>query len=567
MNWLRNSLIGAILVVSFLLLIRWNEFQERQIELQAGSEETVASSTQSSVPEANTANGSSRQEDIPSDIPAAPTVDNNTAPVEDEQAQTAAQLINISTDVLEATIDTHGGDIVKVALPEHYAHLDTPDQPFILLNRTQSHIYIAQSGLIGPNGTDGKGKGVSGRPVFKTAQSAYSMDENQNDLVVDLYLQQDETQIIKRFTFSRDSYLIDISYIVTNKSSDPWSANFYGQIKRDSREPRTESGFGMSPFLGAATTTSETNYKKFSFDDLADESFKTTEKGGWVAMVQHYFVSAWIPDENLNNHYHLRKTRGQDIYLLGFTSEPIAVAPGSSETIGSKFYAGPKNLEALTDISEHLALTLDFGWLWFIGKPLFIALEHIHGWVGNWGVAIILLTCLVKAIFFWPSAVSFRSMAKMRKLQPMMQDLKERYGDDRQRMSKELMQLYKKEKVNPLGGCLPILLQMPVFIALYWVLMESVELRHAPFFLWINDLSVKDPYFVLPLIMGITMFIQQKLSPAPADPMQARVMQMMPIFFTAFMAFFPAGLVLYWVVNNTLSITQQYIITKQIEKQ
>ncbi len=563
MNWLRNSLIGAILVVSFLLLIRWNEFQERQIELQAGSGETVTSTIQQPVsPESDNIPQAAPRNESVSDIPNAPSEGETTEP--EQASATAAQLINVSTDVLEVTIDTLGGDIVKVALPEHYAELDTPEEPFVLLNRTQSTIYIAQSGLVGPDGTDTKGKG---RPVFKTAKTSYTLGEDQDKLVVDLYLRQDEAEIIKRYNFNRNSYLIDIEYVVTNNSDSPWTANLYGQIKRDSHKPRTESGFGMAPFLGAAITTPDTNYKKFSFDDIADESFKITKQGGWIAMVQHYFVSAWIPDEELNNNYYLRKTQGQDIYLLGFTSEPVSIAPGSTGTIGSKFYAGPKNLETLTEISDHLALTLDFGWLWFIGKPLFIALEFIHDIVGNWGVAIILLTCLVKLIFFYPSAMSFRSMAKMRKLQPMMQELKERYGDDRQRMSKELMQLYKKEKVNPLGGCLPILLQMPVFIALYWVLMESVDLRHAPFFLWIDDLSVKDPYFVLPLIMGVTMFIQQKLSPAPTDPMQARVMQMMPIFFTAFMAFFPAGLVLYWVVNNTLSITQQYIITKQIEKE
>jgi len=282
-------------------------------------------------------------------------------------------------------------------------------------------------------------------------------------------------------------------------------------------------------------------------------------------MIQHYFISAWIPDADKTNHFNLRKNRSSDIYLLGFTSESTTIAPNSTGSLSASFYAGPKNIRTLSAISPHLDLTIDFGWLWMIAKPLFFGLEKIHGWVGNWGIAIILLTCSIKLLFFYPSAMSYRSMAKMRKVQPLMAELKERYGDDRQKMSGELMKLYKKEKVNPMGGCLPVLLQMPVFLALYWTLMESVELRHSPFFLWIHDLSVRDPYFVLPLLMGATMWIQQKLNPTPPDPMQAKIMQMMPIFFTALFMMFPAGLVLYWVVNNTLSITQQYFITKKIE--
>jgi YidC/Oxa1 family membrane protein insertase len=282
-------------------------------------------------------------------------------------------------------------------------------------------------------------------------------------------------------------------------------------------------------------------------------------------MVQHYFISAWIPDAASQNTYHLRKLGDNDLYLMGFTGKVNDVAPGTQGSITANFYAGPKDTERLEQISPYLDLTVDYGWLWWVAKPLFWVLKFIHNLVGNWGLAIIGLTLCVKLLFFKLSATSYKSMAKMRKLAPKMAELKERLGDDRQKFSQEMMKMYKTEKVNPFGGCLPLLIQMPVFLALYYVLMESVELRHSPFFGWILDLSVKDPYFVLPIIYGITMYFMQKLNPQPTDPMQARIMQMLPLIFTFMFLWFPAGLVLYWVTNNTLSIIQQYIITKQID--
>ena len=283
-------------------------------------------------------------------------------------------------------------------------------------------------------------------------------------------------------------------------------------------------------------------------------------------MVQHYFLSAWVPPQEMLNEFRVFKSQNAAMYYLQFTSQPIRVEAGSQGEIGAGFYAGPKDIKNLEKMSPYLDLTVDYSFLWWIAKPLFYALDGIHSLVGNWGVAIILLTICIKILFFYPSAASYKSMAKMRKVQPKMLELKERYGEDRQKFSAEMMKLYRTEKVNPFGGCLPILIQMPVFLALYWMLMESVELRQAPFFLWIEDLSVKDPYYVLPLIMGVTMWIQQKLNPTPPDPMQAKIMQIMPVMFTLLFLFFPAGLVLYWVVNTTLSITQQYVITRNIEK-
>ncbi|MFT5085106.1 MAG: YidC/Oxa1 family membrane protein insertase [Lentisphaeria bacterium] len=569
MNWLRNSLIGAILVVVFYLFIQWNEFKEQKNAEEAPVETPISSTYY---------NNSQSVPNFDSDPGQSPLVDNysnstefdDLPKLEDYQlvsttARSAPEnnvsLISVKTDTLDLIIDPLGGDIVGLSLPKYLAELDQPDSEFLLLNRSSSHTYISQSDLMGQNGTHTS----AGRTLFSSASRAYSLNSNTDSLVVDLYIEQNQATITKRFTFHRDSYLIDVAYLIENHSDSEWKANMYGLIKRDDYRPPSNVSIGMKSFVGAAYTTKDINYEKLDLDDLDDEEIKFDNQGGWVAMVQHYFMSAWIPNPESTNHYKLYKSKDNKNYMLSFTTDVLTVPPHSEGSIQASYYAGPKIIKDLKEISPHLHLTIDFSWLWFIAIPLFKALDFIHGFVGNWGISIILLTCVVKLIFFYPSAMSYRSMAKMRKIMPLMTDLKERYGDDRQRMGAETMKLYKKEGVNPLGGCLPMLMQMPVFISLYWTLMESVELRHSPFFLWIIDLAVKDPYFVLPLIMGATMYFQQKLNPAPADPMQAKIMQMLPIFFTFLFMTFPAGLVLYWVTNNLLSITQQYIITKRIE--
>jgi YidC/Oxa1 family membrane protein insertase len=548
MDWQKNLLIAAIMAVLLMLVIRYHQFQEQQPQqIPAGANNSSLASSSTSAAATD-------------EIPAATQTQE---PVQEQKVDTAQpQLIQVKTDSLIVSIDTRGGDIVSVSLPRHYAKLDTPEQPFILLDNRNNHTYVAQSGLIGANGTDT----AQGRPLFSVSQSEFILKDGEQELLVDLNLQQGETSITKRFTFKRGDYLIGVDYLIDNKSAQPWTAQLYGQIKRDSQNFVKVSALEMNPYLGAATTTNEENYKKITFHDIAEKEFQTSKQGGWIAMVQHYFISAWIPDANSKNDYRLRKIGTNDLYLLGFTSQPLTVAPASQGSIKSSFYAGPKDTERLEQISPFLDLTVDYGWLWWIAKPLFWLMDKIHGFVGNWGLAIIGLTLLVKALFFHLSATSYRSMAKLRKLQPKLVELKDRYGEDRQKFSQEMMKLYKTEKVNPFGGCLPLLIQMPVFIALYWVLMESVELRHAPFFGWIQDLSIKDPYFILPIIYGATMWAMQKLNPQPTDPMQARVMSMLPFVFTFMFLWFPAGLVLYWVTNNVLSITQQYIITRQIEK-
>ena len=457
----------------------------------------------------------------------------------------------------------NGGDIIELALPRQLAELDNPDVPFVLLEQNEKRVYISQSGLIGPDGIDSEN-----RATFTASGDRFTMDDGQDELIVDLnWTDSSGVKVTKRFTFTRGDYLIQVDYLVENGGDSRWQANMFGQIKRDSTPApsASSSGMGMQPFLGAAITQPDERFAKFSFDDMADEPYKAQLPGGWIAMLQHYFLSAWIPNPEQSHNYSTRVTRS-GYNIAGFTSPALTLDPGQSGKISAAFYAGPKDQYRLKEISPYLDLVVDYGWLWWIAQPLFWLLTKIHSFVGNWGAAIILLTVVVKAAFFKLSATSYRSMARMRKVQPKMMDIREQYADDKQKQSQAMMELYRKEKVNPMGGCLPILVQMPVFIALYWVLMESVELRHAPFILWIEDLSVMDPYFVLPILMGGSMFFMQKLNPPPPDPMQAKIMQWLPIVFTFFFLWFPAGLVLYWVVNNLLSMAQQYVITRQIEK-
>ena len=545
MDWQKNILIAAILAVLFMLAIRWNTYQEQHAPL-------VAPAATSEIPASTAAKSS--------DIPSATSTASPSTPTAPAVAST--NVIKVATDSLLVSIDPVGGDIVRVALPRHLIDLKNPDSPFVLIDNTPDHLYRIQSGLIGANGTDT----AQGRPTYSVEKSEYSLENGKDSLAVDLSLQQGDVKITKRFTFTRGQYVVGVEYLIDNQSANKWNGQLYGQIKRDSKNFTKTNGMMMSAYLGGAVTTKEENYKKVKFDDLRKAPFETTEQGGWVSLIQHYFISAWIPDPSTTNTFKLSQQGTNDVFLFSFIGSPVDVAPGAQGSIKANFYAGPKDTDSLKTISPHLDLTVDYGFLWMIGEPLFWLLKKIHLLVGNWGLAIIGLTIIVKALFFHLSATSYKSMAKMKKLAPKMQEMKERYGDDRQKMSQEMMKLYKDEKVNPLGGCLPMLIQMPVFLALYWVLMESVELRHAPFYGWIQDLSVMDPYYVLPLIYGVTMWFMQKLNPQPTDPMQARVMQMLPLVFTFMFLWFPAGLVLYWVTNNILTITQQYVITKQIEK-
>lgn len=549
MDWKKTLNITAIGLVAWLLVVEWNNFSE----LRAAEKTTPVAEIL--IPE--TTLPTEQQQVRYSDE--LPTLAETPVAVVEQPVNT--RLVTVTTDTFEVTIDTLGGDIVQVKLLKHLTKMaEEGGEPFTLLTRSKENEYIAQSGLIGKNGTDTR----EGRPVYAVSQSSFTLEPSEQNLNVDLRLNQNGVNIVKRFSFSASEYVIGVDYLVENSGYDSWEATFYGQIKRDSHEPLIESSGGVSPYLGAALREPEKNFSKYDFNDVREESVKAEIKGGWVSMVQHYFVSAWIPPTADNNIFSLRKLSGQDIYLFGFTGEKLVVPAGSTGQYSAQFYVGPKDQEKLESLAEYLDLTVDYGFLWMLAKPIFAAMKFIYELVGNWGWAIILLTIGIKILLYPLSAASLRSMAKMRSLQPKMERLKETYGDDRQKMSQELMALYKKEKVNPAGGCFPMLLQMPVFLSLYWVLLESVEIRHSPWIFWIADLSAKDPYFILPIVMGASMLLMQKMQPMPTDPTQAMVMKIMPIAFTFFFMIFPSGLVLYWTVNNLLSMLQQWYVNRQL---
>ncbi|NKI18297.1 membrane protein insertase YidC [Spongiibacter sp. KMU-166] len=545
----RYLLIAAIAALSFMLLIEWRNFD---IESSAPLATAVKVDEDRSAPL-----------DSGDDLPRAEGGVDNTA-FDAPTSTTSGRFIHLRNDVLDLKIDLEGGDIVRAEMSKYLAELDSK-KPFVLLENNDQRRFVAQSGLIGKNATDT----ADGRPLFSANNERYLLQEGSDEVVADLhYRYNDQIDIIKRYTLKRGEYLTRIEYLINNRSDKVFSASLFGQLKRDnSKDPGvTDDGmFAMKPFIGVAYSSPEDRYNKLAFEKMKDKPLKQKMEGGWIAVIQHYFLSAWVPEQDATNSYSTVVTR-QGMNIARFTSSEKQIPAGETGKIATAVYIGPKDQYKLEEISPGLELTVDYGWLWWIAQPLFWLLTKLHSVIGNWGWSIIGVTILVKAAFFQLNAKAFTSMANMRKVQPKLVELKERYADDRQKQSQAMMELYKKEKINPVGGCLPMLVQMPVFIALYWVLMESVELRHAPFMLWIEDLSAMDPYFVLPLIMGVSMFIQQKLNPPPPDPMQAKVMQWMPVIFTFFFLFFPAGLVLYWVVNNSLSIVQQYIITKRIEK-
>lgn len=467
--------------------------------------------------------------------------------------------INVKTDVLDIQINLIGGDIEYLALPAFPLALDTPNDPFVLLEHSSKRDFIAQSGLVGKNGPD-----ASARPLYQA--SATDFELTGDNLEVALYFEKDSVSYQKVFTFNRSDYLIDIEYRINNQSSVDWNGAFFGQLKRDkSIDPSSSGGIGMSSALAFARTTEETRYEKVEFGDIEDGIANYSKNGGWIAFIQHYFVSAWIPADELNNYY--LKTTSDGQFRGGYTSDNVLIASGAQGVIKASLYTGPKDQNRLAEVAEHLDLSVDYGWLWWAAQPIFWLLTTIQAEVVNWGWSIILLTICVKALFYPLTSKSARSMARMRKFSPKMQELREQFGDDRQRMSSELMKLYKKEKINPMGGCLPIVVQMPVFIALYWVLMEAFELRQSPWIFWIYDLSLKDPYFILPILMSASMALQMRLTAQPnMDPMQAKMMKMMPWVFGVMFLWFPSGLVLYWLTNNCISIGQQWYINKQIEK-
>ncbi len=470
----------------------------------------------------------------------------------------SAQRIQVHTDLFHAEIDTRGGDLRRVALVQYPVEVGQPDNPVVLLDDSPQALFVAQSGLQSTSG----GASPDHHTVFSVGQTEFRLRDGEETLVVPLTWQGNGLEVTKRYTFRRDSYLIDVDYEVRNGSGESWVGSMYRQFQRT--QVQRDSWF-IYTYTGGVIHTDQNRYEKVDFDDMAQSPLDRTTAGGWIAMIQHYFLGAWVPPADATHHIYSKGLSG-DRYLLGIQGPSRTVAAGESGTFAAQLFVGPKLQDQLEAVAPALDLTVDYGMLHFIAKPIYYLLSFIHWMVGNWGWSIIILTILIKGVFYKLSETSYKSMAQLRKLQPRLASLKEKYGDDRQKMNEAMMKIYKDEKINPLGGCLPILVQIPVFIALYWVLLESVEMRQAPFILWLNDLSSADPYFVLPILMGATMLIQHRLNPTPLDPIQAKVMMTLPLVFTIFFAFFPAGLVLYWVVNNTLSITQQWYITRHVVK-
>ncbi len=544
MDNMRMILFAAL---GFVMLSLWQAWQK---DYAPKPEPAVAEQPISGTEEKNITNDS-KTEDLPVPV-------SNDQPVFTEQEtieKKNGQRITVETDVIDVVIDTNGGDLRELALKKYPVDSDKPDLPIELFNDTNGKFYASQGGFLS------KQPAANHHSLYQTTNTEYTLAEGQNKLEVVLTWSEKGIQVEKVFTFRRGEYLIDVAYRIKNNSHENWSGRFYEQLQRKHGKEHRKR---LPTFTGGAISTPEKRYEKIKFKNMAAEPVSKKVKNGWIAMIQHYFVSALIPDKEKTYHFY-SKVLENDHYVLGLYGPQINVAPGQVQEAKIKVYAGPKEQKILKKVAPGLELTTDYGVLWFIAKPIFWLLSKIHSLVGNWGWSIILVTVVIKAILFPLSAMGYKSMARMRKVTPRMTAIRERYSNDKARMNQAMMELYKTEKINPLGGCFPILVQIPVFLALYWVLLESVEMRQAPFMLWIQDLSIKDPLFILPLIMGISMFVQQKLNPPPPDPVQAKVMQFLPVIFTAFFAFFPAGLVLYWVTNNILSIFQQWTITKQIE--
>ena len=533
----RSLLFIALMVVTYLLFSQW------QLENSPAIEQPTMSQS-----------GNLEQASEAEFVPESTDL---SAPIAKETSS-SAKIITVTTDTLHLKINTQGGDIIEAKLLNYDTEQGNGIPYTVMQNGNQK--YVAQSGLTGANGID---RIIKGRPIYSAAQSNYEL--NGDSLTIDLTFNDTSGLVVtKRFVFAAKNYSVDVNYIIKNNTSNSVSVQMYGQLKQSTL---TDTSSGMLPtYRGAAFSTNEDRYEKYDFDDIAEANLNKTTPGGWIAMLEHYFVSAWVPNGQENNQLYTNFSSNQEA-VIGFKAPAITIDAGQEGKTSAIFYVGPKDQEVLEKIAPNLDLTIDYGFLWMISQPLFWLLLKIQSFVTNWGVAIIIITLIVKGGMYPLTKAQYTSMAKMRELAPKMAQLKERFGDDRQKMSQATMEMYRKEKVNPAGGCLPLLLQMPIFLALYWVFLESVELRHAPFIFWIQDLSAMDPYFVLPVLMGISMYVMQKMQPMTVqDPMQQKIMQYMPVVFSIFMAWFPSGLVLYWFISNMISIAQMKVIFNGIEK-
>ena len=483
-------------------------------------------------------------------------------------AAPGATSVTVKTDLVTAQISSEGGDLRYLSLSQH-KDFDDKNKDLVLLG---THNYYAQTGLLA------QGLNLPTHLTqFTLAPGNYELKPGENELKVRMEATAGAVKVAKIYTFHRGSYAIDVSYEIANGGATPIVPSAYLQLVRDDKSPPGETRF-MHTFTGPAFYTGDKHFQKMDFSDVAKKKALPVEPAdnGWVAMVQHYFTTAWLPNGNARREFYANKLT-DDLYAVGVFLPAGTIAPGATGTVSAKLYAGPEEVESMAKLAPGLELVKDYGVLKIIAQPMYELLKFLHSYLGNWGLSIIALTVIIKAIFFPLSAASYKSMARMKKVTPKMTAIREKYASDRMKMNQAMMELYKTEKINPLGGCLPMIIQIPVFISLYWALLATVEMRHAPFYLWITDLSAPDTLFgtlpglnmpigLLPIIMAVSMFLQTKMNPAPPDPIQAKMMTIMPIVFSAFFFFFPAGLVLYWVVNNVLSIAQQYTITRMLEK-
>jgi YidC/Oxa1 family membrane protein insertase len=560
----RTLLTFALLAITAYLYIQWIDFSNPPS--QPGQQSAVVDSVANNVPEAGPASAqivSSGDAGIPTapvDVQAAIPSAVELAPISDP-----SKLITVDTDLVKAVINITGGVIERLELKQEPVSIDKPDQGFALLKNNQDEVFTAEDGLFAGGGMTS----ANHQTNYTAEKNTYSLGSADRVSIPLRWTNEQGIEFVKTISFNRDSYIVDIDYQVSNETDTQWEGYLYAQFKRTQPED-TGGGFGRLPsYTGGAVYEEEEMYQKIDFKDMSKDNLNLDTNNGWVAMIQHYFVGAWIPHEGNKTFYTSAGRQANPQYRIGYkTKDAVVVAPGKVGRLGTRAFLGSKQQSRLKRIQDDLgvtglALTVDFGWLTFIADPLFTVLNWIHNIVGNWGWSIILLTILIKAVFYPLSAASYKSMAGMKKLQPRMKTLKERYKDDKQKYQMEMMALYKTEKINPAGGCLPILVQIPVFIALYWALLESVELRQAPFALWWTDLSAPDPYYVLPVLMGASMWAMQKLNPAAMDEIQRKVMMIMPIALTFLFLSFPQGLVLYWVVNNILSMSQQWYINKK----
>ncbi len=533
----RTFLLIGLMLVSFLLFQEWNnDYNAPKADPSATTQTQQANS-----PESDDFIPSSSD----SGLPASATL-------------AKRSVIEITTDVFKVKIDTKGGDIVEADLLQ-YEEVKGEETPFMLLGEFDGNQYFSQSGLIGLNGPDAS---ANGRPTYQAPQKAYTLSGD--ELRVPLtYVDGNGVSFTKTYVFKKGQYDVGLEYKINNATSAPVQVQLYTQIKRTVQE---KGSLVDQNYLGSAFGTDEEPYEKYSFSDMADKNLNKNTQGGYVAFIQHYFVSAWVPKQDETHTIYSLITKS-NAAIIGSKAEPVNIQAGSEQTLSAIYYMGPKESDILEAIHPDLDLTVDYGWLWFISQPLFVLLKWLHSILGNWGVAIIAITIIVKSLMYPLTKAQYTSMAKMRALQPKMAALKEKYGDDRQKFGQATMEMYKKEKVNPMGGCFPILLQMPIFLALFYVFLESTELRHAEFVLWLTDLSAQDPYYVLPILFGASMFVTQKLQPMTVtDPMQQKMMTFMPVIFSVFFLWFPSGLVLYWLVSNLISIVQMLIIYRGMEK-